>query len=220
MLLVLLLLPVAAHAGPRALLDHALKSTKDARASFTQVRMDALGATTIQGALEYRKPRRMRFDWRGKVPATAWVNRDTVWYFQPGQKQVLTSRASAGGAPPALFLEESVAVLEKTYRVAEEGRNGLVLTPLHAGAFRKVTLTLDPATGWPTRLILTPLRKGAFQKFSLTLDPRTGWPKRLVLLAADGGSTRLDFGGFTVNKGVSSARLTPSWPKGTTVLDL
>ena len=192
-LLVLLLLPVAAHAGPKALLDHALKSTKDARASFTQVRLDALGATTIQGALEYRKPRRMRFDWRGKVPATAWVNRDTVWYFQPGQKQVLTSRASAGGAPPALFLEESVAVLEKTYRVTEEGTNGLVLTPL---------------------------RRGAFQKFSLTLDPKTGWPKRLVLLAADGGSTRLDFGGFTVNKGVSTARLTPSWPKGTTVLDL
>jgi outer membrane lipoprotein-sorting protein len=183
----------AAHAGPRALLDHALKSTKDARASFTQVRMDALGATTTKGALEYRKPRRMRFDWRGKFPATAWVSRDTVWFYQPGQKQVLTSRASEGGAPPALFLEESVAVLEKTYKVAEEGRNGLVLTPLRAGAFKKVTLTLDPATGWPTRLIL---------------------------LAADGGSTRLDFGRFTVNKGVSSARLKPSWPKGTTVVDL
>jgi len=192
-LLLLLLFPVAASAGPKALLDHALKSTKDARSSFTQVRIDALGATTIQGALEYRKPRRMRFDWRGKVPATAWVNRDTVWYFQPGQKQVITSRASAGGAPPALFLEESVAVLEKTYKVTEEGTNGLVLTPL---------------------------RPGAFRKFALTLDPRTGWPTRLVLLAADGGSTRLDFRAFTVNKGVSSARLTPSWPKGTTVVDL
>jgi outer membrane lipoprotein-sorting protein len=191
--LLLLSFATTAHAGPRALLDHALKSTKDARASFTQVRMDALGATTTKGALEYKKPRRMRFDWRGKAPATAWVSADTVWFYQPGPKQVLVSRASAGGAPPALFLEESVAVLEKTYRVAEEGRNGLVLTPLHAGAFRKVTLTLDPATGWPTRLIL---------------------------FAADGGSTRLDFGQFTVNKGVSPARLRPSWPKGTTVVDL
>ena len=182
-----------AHAGPRALLDRALKTTKNARASFTQVRTDALGATTTKGALEYQKPRRMRFDWRGKVPATAWVNRDTVWFWQPGQKQVLKSLASAGGAPPALFLEESVAVLEKSYKVTEQGANGLVLTPLRRGAFTKVALTLDPATGWPRRLLLT---------------------------AADGGTTSLDFGAFTVNQGVSAARLKPSFPKGTTVVDL
>lgn len=193
LVLLLLLVASAAEAGPKALLDRALKSTKDARASFTQVRMDALGATTMEGALEYRKPRRMRFDWRGKAPATAWVSRDTVWFYQPGQKQVLKSRASAGGAPPALFLEESVAVLEKSYDVKEQGANGLILTPRQPGAFRK---------------------------FMLTLDPATGWPKQLVLQAADGGSTRLEFRKFTVNKGVSSARLAPSWPRGTTVVEL
>lgn len=193
LVLALLLLATAADAGPRALLDHALKSTKNARASFTQVRLDALGATTTKGALEYMKPRKMRFDWRGKAAATAWVRADTVWFWQPGEKQVLKSRASAGGAPPALFLEESVAALEKTYRVTEQGTNGLVLTPLARSAFTRVALTLDPATGWPTRLVLT---------------------------AADGGSTKLEFGAFIVNKGVSSARLTPSFPKGTTVVEL
>jgi outer membrane lipoprotein-sorting protein len=192
-LLLLLLVPTIAHAGPRALLDRALRSTRDARATFRQVRTDALGETVMNGILEYRKPRRLRLEWRGKGAATAFVNRDTVWFWQPGQKSVLKSRASAGGAPPALFLEESVAVLDRAYRVREEGRTGLVLEPRTPGPWTRMTLTLDPATGWP---------------------------RRLTLAAAGGETTRLDFGTFRVNAGVAAARFAPAFPKGTTVVDL
>ena len=123
----LLLIPGLAAAGPRALLDHALRTTRDASATFKQTRTDALGETVTDGTLAYRKPRKLRLEWRGKAGATAFVNRDTLWFYQPGQKSVLKSRASAGGAPPALFLEESVDVLDKAYRVKEEGATGLVL---------------------------------------------------------------------------------------------
>jgi outer membrane lipoprotein-sorting protein len=150
----LLLLPSLAFAGPRALLDHALRSTKDASATFRQTRTDALGETVTDGTLAYRKPRRLRLEWRGKAGATAFVNRDTVWFYQPGQKQVLKSRASAGGAPPALFLEESVDVLDRAYRVKEEGTSGLVLEPRAASPWRRMKLVLDPKSGWPRSLVL------------------------------------------------------------------
>ena len=189
-----LLLPTLAVAGPRALLDHALRTTKDASATFRQTRTDALGETVTKGTLSYRKPRRLRLEWRGKPAATAYVNRDTVWFYQPSQKQVLKSRASAGGAPPALFLEESVDVLDRAYRVREEGATGLVLEPRAA------------ASPW--------------RRMKLALDPLSGWPKSLVLEGKGGESTRLDFGRFKVNAGVSAAKLAPSFPKGTTVVEL
>jgi outer membrane lipoprotein-sorting protein len=191
--LALLLVPALAVAGPRALLDHALRSTHDASATFRQTRTDALGEAVTQGTLAYRKPRRLRLEWRGKEAATAFVNRDTVWFYQPGQKQVLKSRASAGGAPPALFLEESVAVLDRAYHVKEEGALGLVLEPRAPSPWRRMRLVLDAASGWP---------------------------KSLVLEGKGGESTRLDFGRFKVNAGVSAAKLAPSFPKGTTVVEL
>jgi len=188
-----LLLPTLAVAGPRALLDHALRTTRDASATFKQTRTDALGETVTQGTLSYRKPRRLRLEWRGKPAATAYVNRDTVWFYQPGQKQVLKSRASAGGAPPALFLEESVDVLDRAYRVKEVGATGLVLEPRASSPWRRM---------------------------KLVLDAKSGWPRSLVLEGRGGESTRLDFGRFKVNAGVSSAQLAPSFPKGTTVVEL
>ena len=190
----LLLVAAPACAGPRALLDHALRNSKDAAATFRQTRTDALGTTVTDGTFAYRKPRRLRLEWRGKTPATAFVNRDTVWFYQPGQKSVLKSRASAGGAPPALFLEESVDVLERAYRVREEGATGLVLEPREA--------------------------RSPWRRMKLTLDPASGWPKSLVLEGKGGESTRLDFGRFKVNAGVATAKLTPSFPKGTTVVEL
>jgi outer membrane lipoprotein-sorting protein len=190
----LLLVPALAAAGPRALLDHALRTTRDAGATFRQTRTDALGETVTEGTLAYRKPRRLRLEWRGKAGATAFVNRDTVWFYQPGQKQVLKSRASAGGAPPALFLEESVDVLDRAYRVKEEGATGLVLEPRAAGS--------------------------PWRRMKLALDPVSGWPKSLVLEGKGGESTRLDFGRFKVNAGVPAAKLAPSFPQGTTVIEL
>jgi outer membrane lipoprotein-sorting protein len=184
----------AAETGPRALFDHALRSTRDARATFRQTRTDALGSTTQSGRLEYRKPRQVRLEWTGKAAATAIVNRDTVWFYQPSQKSVLKSSAAAGGAPPAVFLEESIAVLERAYAVRETGALGLELTPRGAHS--------------------------PWSKIAFTLDPGTGWPRRMTLTARDGTSTRLDFERFVVNQGASAARFAPRFPPGVEVLEL
>ena len=185
---------LATETGPRARFDRALQETKDARATFRQTRTDALGSTTLTGRLEYRKPRQVRLEWAGKAAATAIVNRDTVWFYQPTQKSVLKSSAAAGGAPPAVFLEESVAVLERTYTVREDGSLGLVLTPRSG--------------------------RSPWSKIALTLDPTTGWPRRMTLTARDGTTTRLDFDRFVVNQNASAARFAPKFPPGVEILEL
>lgn len=180
--------------GARELLDRALRSTRDAHASFRQTRTDALGTTLSSGRFEYRKPRRLRLEWTGGVPATAIVNGDVVWFYQPRQKSVLKSSAAAGGAPPAIFLEESVAVLERAYHVKEEG---------------KVTLVLEPRAA-----------RAPWTRMTLVLDPASGWPRRLTLVARGGDTTRLDFGRFRLNRGAPAARFAPRFPPGVSVVDL
>lgn len=180
--------------GPRALLDQALRRTQDARTTFRQTRTDALGAIVTRGRLEYRRSRHVRLEWFGTAAATAIVRGDTVWFYQPSQKSVLKSSAAAGGAPPALFLDESVRVLERTYHVQEQGRAGLVLTPRAGHA--------------------------AWSRLTLALDPATGWPRTLTLVALDGSTTRLDFDRFQVNRGAPDARFLPRFPTGTPVVDL
>jgi outer membrane lipoprotein-sorting protein len=176
------------------LLDRALRNTRDASVTFHQTRTDALGTTRSRGRLEYRKPRHLRLEWSGAVPATAIVNDDTVWFYQPAQKSVLKGSAAAGGAPPALFLEESVAALERSYRVRPDGPTGLVLEPR------------DRLAPWA--------------RLALALDSRTGWPRRLTLSARDGAKTTLEFDRFRINQGSSAARFAPRFPRGTTVVEL
>lgn len=195
LVLALALSSAAGAAGdPRAQLDRALRTTRDAGTTFRQVRTDALGTTETSGRLEYRKPRQVRLEWLGVAAATAIVRGDTVWFYQPSQKSILKSSAAAGGAPPALFLDESVAVLERTYRVEARGAETLVLTPR--------------------------TERSPWSRVTLTLDLQTGWPRRLVLAATDGSSTRLDFGRFRVNRGIAAARFAPRFPPGTPVIDL
>jgi chaperone LolA len=193
-LLLAALAPALAHAGARELLDRALKTTKDASATFHQTRTDALGSVRSTGRFEYRKPRLLRLEWTGDVAATAVVNGDALWFYQPRQKSILKSSASAGGAPPALFLEESVAVLEKTYKVREQGPTTLVLEPREARA--------------------------PWARMTLALDPANGWPRRLTLEAKGGETTRLDFGRFRLNRGIAAGRFAPRFPEGVPVVEL
>ena len=185
---------LASATGARALLDRALRTTRTASATFRQTRVDALGTTVMDGRLEYRKPRLLRLEWTGKVPATAIVSGDTVWFYQPSQKSVLKSSASAGGAPPALFLEESVAVLEQSYKLREAGRTTLVLEPR--------------------------AERAPWSRMTLVLDPATGWPSRLTLIARGGETTRLDFGRFRLGGGAPAARFAPRFPRGVSLVEL
>ncbi len=197
-----LALGCAAAAGParaaapmagdaRGLFDRALRTTRDARASFTQTQHGPLGDVVTRGTFEYLRPRRVVMRWTGKAAATAWVVADTVWFDQPGQGAVVRGNARAMGAPAGLFVDRSLADLERGCRVTARGPAALVLTPR------------DPGAAW--------------SRLTLTLDPSTGWPRAADLVARDGGTTRLAFARFALNRGLPAARFTPRFAPGRVV---
>jgi outer membrane lipoprotein-sorting protein len=197
-LALLLALSTAAEAGEaRTRLDRALRSLKDARAPFTQTRTSSIFGSTLKpapGTLEFRAPRLLRMAFTGTVPTTILVRGDTAWIEQPTAKQVIRTSAGASGAPPLPFLEESVAVLEKSCTVEETGSR---------------TLTLRPrATGAPWSAI------------DLVLDPVSGLPRRVVIRQHDDEEVRLEFGKWTVNGGIAVSRFAPVFAPGGKVVVL
>jgi len=190
-LAVALVLGAAAHPAtgdPKALFDRALRGARDARATFTQTQDGPLGAVVSRGSFAYLRPRHVVMRWTGKAAATAWVVEDTVWFDQPGQGAVVRGNARAMGAPAGLFVDRSLADLERACRVTVQGPLALELRPR------------DAAAGW------TALR--------LALDPATGWPRTAVLTTRDGGTTRLAFAPFQLNRGLKAAAFVPRFAPG------
>lgn len=181
----------------RARLDRALRSLKDARATFTQSRTSSiLGApiTPSRGTLEFKAPRLLRMAFGGAAATTILVRGDTAWIEQPKAGQVIRTSSRAAGAPPLPFLEESVAVLEQGYVLKETGRRSLTLTPRSPG--------------------------GAVHRVDLVLDARTGMPERVVVRQHDDEEIRLVFGRWTLNSNLPTARFAPSFAAGVKVVDL
>ncbi len=193
-----LLAPTPAAAGPaRERLDRALKSLSDARATFTQTRNSAtLGASLkpTNGTLEYRTPRLLRLAFTGAVATNVLVRGDTAWIEQPSAGQVIRTSARASGAPPLPFLEESVAVIERTYVLKESGASRLVLEPRSKG--------------------------GAVRAIELTLDSKSGLPKRVVVRQGDDESIDFVFARWTVNAGIAASRFAPVFAPGVKLVEL
>jgi len=176
----------------RGRFDRALKSTRDARADFTQTSAGPLGPVASRGTFEYARPRRIRMTWRGAAAATAYVVADTFWFDQPGQGAIVRGDARAVGVPAGLFVDASLAALERTCRVAATGPLALALTPRGSGA--------------------------AWTRLTLALDPATGWPRTVTLTTTDGTTTRLAFGAFRLNGGIAANRLAPRFAPGRVVM--
>jgi outer membrane lipoprotein-sorting protein len=181
----------------RTRLDAALRSLKDARAGFTQTRTSSvLGAplTPARGTLEFRAPRQLRMAFGGRAATTILVRGDTAWIEQPQGRQVIRTSARASGAPPLPFLEESVAVLEKSCVIEETGARSLSLIPRAAGV--------------------------PWRRIDLVLEARSGMPSRVVIRQRDDEEIQLEFGRWTVNGGVPAARFRPVFAAGTNIVDL
>jgi outer membrane lipoprotein-sorting protein len=183
-----LLAATGVRADARALFDRALRTTRDARASFTQSVSGPLGAVDSRGTFEYLRPRRVCMRWTGKAAATAYVVQDTFWFDQPGQGAIVRGNARSIGAPAGLFVDRSLADLERACAVRARGPLALELTPR------------DPSAGWSL--------------MSLNLDRATGWPRTATLHTKDGGVTKLAFGPFRLNQGLAPARFRPVFARG------
>ncbi len=174
----------------------AFKDAKDARASFRQTRdAGALGKTTASGTLEFRTPARVRLEYTGTLPMTILLHGDTAWVYQPSQKQVLKSRASASAVPPLPFLTGAPGQLDAHYRIEEQGSDTIVFSPKEGA-------------------------RAPWTACELTIAPTTGLPKKAVVRTADGTSIELVFERFRVNAGVPASRFKAAWPAGTSVIAL
>jgi outer membrane lipoprotein-sorting protein len=191
-----LALVAPAHAGPaRERWTAAFKEAKDARASFRQTRdAGALGKTTAAGTLEFKAPSRVRVEYTGALPLSILLHGDTAWVYQPQQKQVLRSRASASAVPPLPFLTSAPGRLEERYTITEKGSDTIVFSPKEKSA--------------------------PWTSCTLTIAAQTGLPRRALVRTSDGTSIELVFDRFRVNAGVPASRFHAAWPKGTPVIAL
>ncbi len=193
-----LLAPSAVAAGPaRDRLDRALKGLHDARASFTQTRSSSLLGATLKpttGTLAYRTPRLLRIEFAGAVPTNVLVRGDTAWIEQPRAGQVIRTSARASGAPPLPFLEESVAIIERSYVVKETGASSLVLEPRASG--------------------------GAVRAIDLVLETKSGLPRRVVVRQRDDETIAFEFARWTINAGIASGQFAPVFAPGVKLVEL
>jgi len=179
----------ARETGARALFDRALRGTRDARASFTQTQHGPLGAVTTRGTFEYARPRRVRMAWTGPAAATAWVVEDTVWFDQPGQgRGRARQRARHGrrGRPVRRSLARGPGA-----RLPRQPRTA------HAGSTWRPR---DPGRGVEHHAP----RARPGERVARTAD----------LVTTDGGTTRIAFGAFQVNRGIAPSRFVPRFARG------
>ena len=196
---VLLVIPAlagVAEAGPRDRFDRALRGVRDLRAGFRQERVSSLTSRreVSTGTLEYRRPRQVRLTYAGQEGVTIVLRDEEAWVYQPSQKVVTHSTVTGLAGTPAAILDESVASLERRYRVRERGSATLELTP-------------QPGEEQPWRRIDVVL--GA-----------SGLPNRLEIRESGGGRVVFRFQNLRVNSGVPASRFRPSFPSDVEIVTL
>ena len=111
------------------------------RARFVQVsEIRALGREERgEGVLYYKKPGRMRWEYRGKEEQTFFIDDDTVWMYFPKERQAYRQKMSEAfrSKTPAAFIS-GAGKLRQTFRIS--------LEPVEPGRALRV-LRLEPLKG-------------------------------------------------------------------------
>ena len=156
-----LILTLAAIAGPTASsqtvvqgLQASYEATSDLRASFEQVYTYKVGGLTRRstGQIFMKKPGRMRFDYLTPAKRHFISDGDVLWVYEPDQAQAFQDslKSSQSAALVNLLLGAGDLDSDFTHSLLPadgDGLHRLELVPRQsARTFRKVVLTLDPAS--------------------------------------------------------------------------
>ena len=122
-------------------------SIETLQADFVQeTRSTALGVVRQEGKLRLERPNKMRWDFQD---ARAFVgNGETLWMYNPSDRQVIRSQGSFEGSTSASLLQ-SLDRLDLFFEVSDDtpaeeaGLQILALTPKETGQFIGLTLYLD-----------------------------------------------------------------------------
>lgn len=177
-------------------------SLQDLSADFRQEsRIVSLGRSRMKsGTMRFKKPGKMRWDYDAPDPQTLVSDGTTLWYFRPGQNQVVIQdlgRAFTNRTPLLFLFGEGSLAEEFTWEEEDLSGSG-------DGTY---TLAMRPRRETPDLVALTlEVRAGDFSIVATVLED------------AFGNVTRLEFSGEEENRGLQDEIFQFEVPPGTEVI--
>jgi len=174
------------------------KTVNTIRADFTQVREDPVTHAKDQqkGKLALKRPKKMRFDFTSPAPRTFVSDGQTLWIYDPGQKQVIEQQDLSGSAGLGVLLDD-LSKLDELFNVSIVPEK----TP-------KSTYTVH----------LLPRQPGAFQSLDLTIAKQKYVLQDLVLVDSMNFSTEMHFSSVRFDTDVPDSEFTFVAPPGVQVI--
>jgi outer membrane lipoprotein carrier protein len=183
--------------------QHRYDSATDFRARFTQTLTSAaMGRkTNSAGAVMFKKPGRMRWDYDKPERATYVSDGNTLWLYEPDDQQAFKQSLSKSQLPAAL------AFLTGTGKLANEFDITLVEKSPYA-ASGEVVLALSPKVAEPQVKTLL-----------FVVDPKTFDVRESVITDSQGNINDLTFADIKTNTKLPDSDFKWSPPSGTRVID-
>ena len=210
-LILMTITTVTAAATPQKAKDAELERLVDGIQAFYQ-RVDTFRARFVQvsevrslgreeraeGILYYKRPGRMRWEYRGKEAQTIFIDGDTVWMLVEKEKQAYRRKMSEAfrSKTPAAFLS-GAGKLRETFRIT--------LEPAEPGSNLRL-LKLEPREG-----------EEGLGSFSIQVDTETFQVRETRSRDLLGNLTRIEYHELEVGVELKDAFLTFTAPEGVVV---
>ena len=184
---------------------------KNMRARFSQNYTRAVvGRTTLStGTLTFKKPGRMRWDYQKPEPRMFLSNGQTLWLYEPEEKQAFKQSLKSSQLPAALaFLMGKGKItdeFEVTFAQDKDGADVQAKLPGRPGDFR---LQLSPKQPQST-----------YKSILFVVDPKEYFVRESVLVDAQGNVNHFIFDGVEVNTKVADSLFQWHPPAGVRVVD-
>lgn len=103
---------------------------------------------TSEGRVYFKKPGKMRWEYKKPLEDLIVSNGKTIWVFQPDLAQAIEKPFDAGASGLATDFLSGIGDLKKNFKVKAADGNIVTLIPNDPGeSIRKITLMLDSKTG-------------------------------------------------------------------------
>lgn len=209
---------MAAHADAVDTLRSFIKDVQTGRGSFTQVVTSPDGKKTRKsnGALEFQRPNKFRFDYQAPTEQLIVGDGKQVWLYDADLNQVTVRPMSAAiGASPAALLAGGSLDKDFTLRAVAPSAvssGAVTATPASSQTTQQATTSLEWVEALPRH------KEGQFQSVRVGFNKQNGQLAALEILDSFGQRSRLDFAQFESKVALPATRFQFTPPAGADVL--
>ena len=182
-----------------AAVEQTYKDVQSLQADFIQVTRNDFGETRQQGAVQLKRPRKMRWDFTQPAASSFITDGSKLWVWSPTDNQVIVTE-DLSGATSGSDMSQLLTDLSKL------------------GELFNVEQTAAAAGATTHTLLLTPKTSTNFKSLQLEVSQSDYTLQRVVVVDAFDAVVELDFSGVTINPEIPDARFTFSVPEGATVI--